>query len=187
MDRHTLFVLASARHEGNTEALARQVAVPAGTTQTWLPLTDLDLPWASDLRHEPGATLGAHPTGVEGELFDATMAATDVVIVSPLYWYSVSALAKNYLDFWSGWLRVPGFREGMRGRNLWGITVLSEVDRTQADPVDGMLRRTAEYMGMRWGGLLLGYGNRPGDVLADTEALENARCFLDLGAGTLCV
>jgi multimeric flavodoxin WrbA len=109
------------------------------------------------------------------------------VIASPLYWYSVSAPAKNYLDHWSAWRRVPGFREGMRGRGLWGITVLSEVDRTQADPMAGMLRRTAAYMGMRWGGLLLGYGNRPGDVLAEGQALENARCFLDLAAGSLSV
>ncbi|MEV6863984.1 hypothetical protein AB0M44_23620 [Streptosporangium subroseum] len=30
-------------------------------------------------------------------------------------------------------------------------------------------------MGMRWGGELLGYGNRPGQVLEDAEALARAR------------
>ena len=37
----------------------------------------------------------------------STIEATDIVMASPLYWYSVSATAKRYLDYWSGWLHMP--------------------------------------------------------------------------------
>ncbi|MGQ4444247.1 flavodoxin, partial [Streptomyces violaceoruber] len=33
------------------------------------------------------------------------------------------------------------------------------------------------YMGMRFGGVLLGNGSKPGDVLRDTEALTRAKTF----------
>jgi hypothetical protein len=55
--------------------------------------------------------------------------------------------------------------------------VLSDEDPRRADPLIGTLEITASYLSMRFGGVLLGYGNRPGDVLADTAALERARSF----------
>lgn len=101
------------------------------------------------------------------------------MIVSPLYWYSVSASTKLYLDYWSGWLYAPGvdFRARMRGKTLWGVSVLAERDESQADPLVGTLRRGAEYLHMRWGGVLLGNGSRPGDVRGDQVALDRAARF----------
>ena len=121
------------------------------------------------------------PVGNERALLDATVAATDLVIVSPLYWYSVSADTKLYLDYWSGWLRLTevAFRRRMAGRTLWGITVTSHDEDSKADPLVGTLRNTAEYMGMQWGGVLVGHGNRPGDVLADEAVLAEAKTFLN--------
>ncbi|MEV4311807.1 hypothetical protein [Actinocrispum sp. NPDC049592] len=40
-----------------------------------------------------------------------------------------------------------------------------------------MMRRTAAYLGMRWGGVLSATGNRPGDVLNDAPALVAAKNF----------
>lgn len=178
--RRFLFVLGSSRAEGNTEALARQAAarLPAEVEQRWVRLDDLPLPAFQDVRHAdgPGYT---EPTGNQRLLLDATVEATDVVIASPLYWYSVSAATKLYLDYWSPWMRVPGvdFKTRMRGRTLWAITVISEEDPAKADPLLGTLRLTADYLGMRWGGELVGYANRPGDILADTDALAAAERF----------
>jgi hypothetical protein len=41
-----------------------------------------------------------------------------------------------------------------------------------------MLANTADYLKMDFGGVLLGYGSRPGDVTVDTEALTRAQTFL---------
>ncbi|NNN30600.1 NAD(P)H-dependent oxidoreductase [Streptomyces sp. S3(2020)] len=179
MTRRFLFVLGSSRDDGNTELLARRAAeqLADDVEQQWIDLNDHPLPDFEDLRHDSDH---ARPTeGNVGLLFDATLAATDIVIASPLYWYSLSAQAKRYLDHWSGWLRTPGadFKGTLAGRTLWGVTVLAHEESEVADPLIGTLHHSAAYMGMRFGGVLLGNGSKPGDVRADTEALARAKTF----------
>ncbi|MEV0416288.1 NAD(P)H-dependent oxidoreductase [Streptomyces sp. NPDC050448] len=180
--RKFVFLLASTRQDGNTEMLARQAAaaLPDDVEQQWLRLKDLPVPAFVDSRHD-GAGIYPQPVGNARVLLDATLSATDLVIASPLYWYSLSASAQLYLDHWSGWMRVPGldFKPRMAGRTMWGITAMASEDRTKADPLIGTLRHCADYMGMHWGGSLLGLANAPGTVLADSEALCAAgRLFL---------
>ncbi len=176
--RKFLFLLGSARSGGNTEDLARQAAsqLPSDVAQRWLHLRDLPLPGYRDVRHIPGA-VHPEPDGNERILLDATLAATDLVIASPLYWYSVSATTKLYLDYWTAWFRVPGvdFRARMRGKTMWAISALSEDELAKADPLLGTLKLSADYLGMRWGGELLAYANHPDDILASEQALAEAR------------
>ncbi|MET8074856.1 NAD(P)H-dependent oxidoreductase [Streptomyces sp. NPDC005303] len=181
MTRRFLFVLGSSRSDGNTELLARRAAeqLPPDVEQQWIDLTEHALPDFEDLRHD---TDHVRPTiGNTALLFDATLAATDIVIASPLYWYSVSANVKRYLDHWSGWLRTPGveFKATMAGRTLWGVTALAHEEFEVAAPLIGTLNNSAAYMGMRFGGVLLGNGSKPGDVLRDTDALARAKTFFD--------
>lgn len=180
--RRFLFLLASARRDGNTEVLAHRAA--AGLSKrdekVWLRLIDLSLAPFADLRHEPAAGgIFPAPTGDGRVLLEATLAATDLVFAAPLYWYGLPASAKLYLDHWSGWMRAPGvdFKARMAGKTMWAISAISEEDTSLADPLLGTLRLTASYMGMRWGGSLLGYGNRPGDVLDDIAACSLAEMF----------
>ncbi|RRR99663.1 flavodoxin family protein [Glycomyces terrestris] len=185
--RSFLFLLGSSRTGGNTETLARAAAehLEPEAEQRWLRLAELDLPPFTDRRHVgDGATPVA--AGAERTVQDATLAATDLVIASPLYWYSVSGSVKNYLDHWSGWLRVPGldFRARMGGRRLWGVTVQGDEEPDVAAPLAGTLRLSAEYMGMEWRGVLLGSGSRPGQVLRDERALAAAKTFFDPAADT---
>ncbi|MER6556181.1 NAD(P)H-dependent oxidoreductase [Streptomyces sp. NPDC001027] len=177
--RNVLFVLGSSRPDGNTESLARAAAeqLPSDVEQTWISLAAHPLPDFADQRHDVD-----HVRPTEGSaalLLDATLAATDIVIASPLYWYSVSAQTKRYLDHWSGWLRTPGldFKATLAGRTLWGVTVLADDRPSVADPLVGTLHNSAAYLGMRFGGVLLGNGSAPGDVLNDTEALARAKTF----------
>ncbi|MEU9628584.1 flavodoxin family protein [Streptomyces luteogriseus] len=181
MTRRFLFVLGSARAEGNSELLARRAAeqLPPDAEQEWIDLTELPVPDFEDLRHDSDHV---RPTeGNVARLLDATLAATDIVIVSPLYWYSVSAQTKRYLDYWSGWLRTPGldFKATLAGRTLWGVTALAHTQEVVADPLVGTLHNSAAYMGMRFGGVLLGNGSKPGDVLTDDAALTRAKTFFE--------
>ncbi|WP_317444830.1 flavodoxin family protein [Streptomyces collinus] len=180
MSRRFLFVLGSARLDGNTELLARAAAeqLPADVEQRWIRLAENPLPDFEDLRHDSDRVRPSSDTAT-GQLLDETLAATDLVIASPLYWYSVSSLTKRYLDYWSGWLRTPGldFRAGMAGHTLWGVTALADREPSVADPLVGTLNNSAAYLGMRFGGVLLGNGSAPGDVAKDTEALARAKTF----------
>ncbi|MEU3487309.1 flavodoxin family protein [Streptomyces massasporeus] len=181
MTRRFLFVLGSARAEGNSELLARRAAeqLPPDVEQEWIDLTEVPVPDFEDLRHDSDHV---RPTeGNVARLLDATLSATDIVIVSPLYWYSVSAQTKRYLDYWSGWLRTPGldFKATLAGRTLWGVTALAHTQEVVADPLVGTLHNSAAYMGMRFGGVLLGNGSKPGDVLTDDAALTRAKTFFE--------
>lgn len=176
--RSFLFVLGSSRADGNSEMLARAAAahLPVGVEQRWVDLNRLELPDFQDGRHE---VAGREGSAGEELLRQATMAATDIVIVSPLYWYSLSAQAKRYLDYWSGWLNVPGsdFKERMAGGTLWGVTVMADDDHAVADGLVTGLSLSAAYLRMRFGGVLTGTGSRPGRVRADERAMGRARSF----------
>ncbi|MFF7974507.1 NAD(P)H-dependent oxidoreductase [Streptomyces sp. NPDC007905] len=180
MSRRFLFVLGSARLEGNTELLAREAAeqLPADVEQQWIRLAEHPLPDFVDLRHDSDHVRPPSDTET-GLLLDATLAATDIVIASPLYWYSVSSLTKRYLDYWSAWLRTPGldFRATLAGNTLWGVAALADRDPSVADPYVGTLNNSAAYLGMRFGGVLLGNGSARGDVRKDTDALARAKTF----------
>ena len=176
--RNFVFILGSARYGGNTEHLARYAAesLPASVHQTWIHLLDQELPSFEDIRHD---ATRKYSVGSERIILDATLDATDIVIASPVYWYSVSAATKLYLDHWSGWMRLEGvdFKARMSGKTLWGISALSDEDWGGAQPLVDTLRLSAEYMHMNWGGVLLGYGNRPGDIMNHAGSLDRAKKF----------
>ncbi|MFD8010374.1 flavodoxin family protein [Streptomyces sp. NPDC058955] len=179
-DRSFLFVLGSSRADGNSEILAREAAahLPAGIPQRWVDLNTLDLPDFQDGRHEEAG----HRAGeVEEQLLRATLEATDVVIVSPLYWYTLSAQTKRYLDYWSGWLNMPDsdFKQRMAGRTLWGVTAMAHDEHVVADGLTTALHNSAAYMRMRFGGVLLGTASRPGRIRADEQALIRAKTFFE--------
>jgi len=179
--RHFLFLVASTRepgHTGNTEWLARQAAaaLPAGTAQTWHHLARLVLPPFTDLRHTAGQYPA--PTGDMKLLLDATLAATDIVFVAPVYWYSIPSPLKTCLDHWSGWMRVPGlpFKEQMARKTLRLVTTSG--DRAKAQPMIDSVRLCAQFLAMPWGGVLWGKGGAPQAVQADAAAIAESATFL---------
>jgi multimeric flavodoxin WrbA len=177
--RRFLFILGSTRHDGNSERLARRAAqaLPATDEQRWLRLIDHPLPPFFDTRHSTGYA------ALEGNaqlVCDATLAATDLVIVTPVYWYSVSWPVKLYLDHWSAWMRRPelDFKAALAGRTLWAILADSDdAANGDANASVEMLRRTADYLAMRWRGALIGHANRPGEIEGDHAALTAAATY----------
>lgn len=179
--RHLLFLAASTRepgHPGNTEWLARQAAaaLPAGDTQQWLRLAGMALPPFVDVRHTTGSY--PPPEGDAHTLLQATLACTDLVLVAPVYWFSIPSPLKTYLDHWSGWMRTPGvpFKERMAGKRLY--LVATSGNRAKAQPMIDSVRLCAEFLGMDWRGALWGKGGAPGAVAQDADAVAAARGFL---------
>lgn len=175
--RTFLFLQSSARSAGNSLALAQRAAagLPAGDATRWEDLTAPPLPAFRDAR--PAAE--AAPTGRLRDLHAACLWATDIVFVAPLYWYGLPAPAKLFLDHWSGWLNAPdtGFATAMAGRRLWLISARADPDPTLHDPLVAQMRHTAQWLGMAWGGALLGIGDAPGEVAQDAAAWARAPGF----------
>ena len=176
---HALFLIASARPDGNSERLARRAAesLRADMTREWLRLDDHTLP---PFRDRPRSD-GVQPLGAaEAILVEATLRATDLVFVTPVYWYSLPAPAKLYLDYWTAWMRRPelDFTARIRGRRMWAVVVdASEPEERAYAPLVDSLARTADYLQMRWMGALHGHGDKPGDALASADTLARADAF----------
>ncbi|PLL13074.1 flavodoxin [Tabrizicola sp. TH137] len=176
MDRRFLFLLSSARKGGNALALAQAAAAPIpAAAQVWIDLCDPPLPAFTDLR--PGFAL---PHGPVAQIHAAMREASDIVMVAPIYWYALPAPAKLLLDHWSGWLDAPetGFADWVKGKRMHLVTARADPDPTVPDLAEAMLRRSAEWLGMVWGGALHGIGDAPGEVSGDRAAMTAARRFL---------
>lgn len=172
-----LFLVASARANGNSERLAQIASetLPQKTQCEWLALRDYPLEPFADIRHAAEEEYGP----VEGHaetLVQATLRATHLVFVTPVYWYSVPAALKLYLDHWSHWMRIEGlnFRERMHGKTCWAISC-SAGAADEAQAMFTTLRLSAQYLSMDWGGEVLGNGSAPGDVLNDERAVASAK------------
>lgn len=89
------------------------------------------------------------------------------------------AHTKRYLDYWSGWLTVPGsgFQERMTGRTLWGVSAMADRDESVGEGLVTTLHHSAAYLRMGFGGVLFGNGSRPGQVRDDEQAMLRARTF----------
>lgn len=178
---HFLFLNGSTRppaQTGNTVTLARLAAqgLPTIHQQTWLDLARLSIADFEDLRHSVGTY--PMPKGDEKVLLDATLAATDLVFVSPVYWFSIPSPLKRYLDHWSGWMRVPelDFKSRMNGKNLWVITTSGSREKAQA--MLDSYRLCADFLGLHWQGELWGKGGAPDAILGDSQACTAAPGFL---------
>lgn len=141
----------------------------------WHHLAQLTLPPFVDRRH----TVGQYepPTGDPATLLDATLAASDIVFVSPIYWYSLPSPLKTYLDHWSAWMRTPDvpFKAEMAKKTLW--LVATGGDRDKAQPMIDSVRLCAEFLSMKWGGELWGKGGPPDAVKGDHVAIAAAERY----------
>jgi putative NADPH-quinone reductase len=187
---NTLFLIASPRANGNAETLARVASesLPSNAKQTWLALRDYNLEPFQDLRHvapiNPEYPLAGGYGEAEGHskfLLEQTLEATDIVFVAPLYWYSMPALLKRYLDEWSAWMRIPNldFKGSMARKHYWAISVSGAGTMEQAEPLFAALEFSARFFGAKLEKRLLGRGSKPSDVLSYPETLEAARVFFE--------
>ncbi len=174
---HVLFLVASARETGvlgNTEWLARRAAqaLPAQVQQTWLHLAQMQLEPFVDVRHAAGRY--PMPSGDMRILLDASLAATHIVWVSPVYWYSFPACLKTYIDHWSAWMRVEGlpFKEEMARKTLCLITTSG--DRQNSQPMIDAALLCGQFLKMRSGGALWAKGGPPNVTAADPSAAQAA-------------
>jgi multimeric flavodoxin WrbA len=105
-------------------------------------------------------------------------------LVSPVYWYSVSAQMKTFIDRLSDLL---GSRKDL-GRKLRGKSLFlmanGSTDQSIPASMEGMVRLTAEYLGMKYLGSHYSLISQESDLSPDL--LDQAALFLEhVSAGTL--
>lgn len=167
-----LCIFGSSRPNGNSELLAERViqGIPADRIY----LRDAQLPHIVDRRHDPD---GFGPVSQEIEpLYRALLSHDPLVFVTPLYWYGMSGLMKDFIDLWSHVSRDPrfNFKEAMRGKEAYVVIVGGTGARRLALPLVQQFGLIFDFVGATYAGYLIGEGGRPGEVLNDQRALAEA-------------
>lgn len=165
-------LLGSSRSEGNSEQLTQKVL--AGIDAAWIKLNEKTIRPIVDQRHDPQ---GFAPVNDEYESVISQVLVSDTLIFStPLYWYGMSGLMKNFIDRWSQSLRDTRyeFRDQMRGKKCYLVVTGGSEVYVKALPMVQQFNLICEFMGMEFTGYLIGKGTKPGEVLQDQRAIFSA-------------
>lgn len=102
-------------------------------------------------------------------------------LVTPVYWYSVSAQMKTFIDRLSDLLgprKDPGRQ--LRGKRIF-LMATGSTEGSIPDCMEQMLRLTADYLGMTYEGAHYSYIEE--DLAIGAEIVSQARGFLESKVG----
>ena len=149
MSRH-LIILGSARGDGNTAALARAVHEQ---------LDDASLIDLNELRIAPYSYDGRNAGDDFVSIAKAMNEAETIIFASPVYWYSMSGVMKDFFDRLTD-LTDPPLKP--IGKSLAGKRVFLIATGNSPEPppeFEPPFEKTSHYFNMTYGGMLYGRGN----------------------------
>lgn len=170
--KKVLVINGSSRKKGNseylTEVLLNEIAHSA------LFLRDYRIHPIVDQRHE---TNGFEVVNDDYDKVIKQVLDYDILIfATPLYWYGMSGLMKNFVDRWSQSLRdkTMDFRGEMAKKQAFVLIVGGDRVHIKALPLVQQFQYIFDFMNMSMIGYLIGQGTKPEEVQNDRRALENA-------------
>ena len=79
-----------------------------------------------------------------------------IILATPVYWYSMSGIMKNFLDRFTDLLTIEkDMGRQLRGKSLLAVSVSKNDDCPEEYPLP--FERSAKYLGMNW----IGYAHFP--------------------------
>jgi multimeric flavodoxin WrbA len=111
------------------------------------------------------------------EVIDRVLQHDVLIFATPIYWYSMSGIMKNFVDRWSHTMRdakYPDFKAQLGQKKAYVIAVGGDDPYVKGLPMIQQFKHIFDFMGISFEGYVLGKGSRPQDVLQDTLALSNA-------------
>ena len=136
-------VLGSARNDGNAAAAARHVCLRVGMASDLIDLSECKIGPFDYSRHDDRDDFRS----VIARLLDAT----DIVFVTPIYWYAMSGMMKTFFDRLTDLLLDPQDRltgRDLAGRRIWLLA--TGTDDGLPAGFEEPFRRTAAYFDMTW-------------------------------------
>ena len=181
-----LGIVGSPRNNGNTEVLVKEALDSARSLGA-----ETEMIKVSDINVTPCD--GCETCSITDEckieddmqgIYTKLLQADGIILGSPVYWLGVTAQAKIIID------RTFVFRRGRRLRNkvAGAVVVARQVGASNAFselndffglhrmiPARSMGPRTEEELAKEWGGGVIAYADKPGEVGKDELALAKAR------------
>lgn len=163
------------RENGNTEALTDLIIKDVECEHIFLKKKHI-LPIV-DQRHDPS---GFQTVDDDYLSVVKTMLNHDIILFStPVYWYGMSGLMKNFIDRWSESLRDSSlsFRARMAVKRALVVVVGGDEPRIKALPLIIQFQHIFNFLGTSFEGYVIGRGDKPGDIFQDSEAIHQANFY----------
>ncbi len=181
-----LGIVCSPRINGNTEILVKEALDSAhklGAETEMIKVSDVNIMPCD----------GCETCEITGEckieddmqgIYTKLLQSDGIILGSPVYWWGVTAQAKIIID------RTFVFRRGRRLRNkvAGAVVVARQVGASNAFselndffglhrmiPARSMGPRTEEELAKEWGGGVIAYADKPGEVINNQQALARAQ------------
>ncbi|WP_070120104.1 flavodoxin family protein [Bacillus marinisedimentorum] len=171
-----MFVIyGSSREKSNSEQLAKIMIDGLETEEVHL--RDKNIQPITDMRHDPQ---GFSNVGDDYyEILHRMLSHEKIVFVTPLYWYGMSGLMKNFIDRFSETLRdsTVNFREQMKKKKMYVVIVGGDNPKLKALPLVMQFTHIFDFFGASFEGYLIGKARTPGEILEDKEAVAMAKRF----------
>lgn len=158
------------RENGNTKILTERVV--QGLEADSIELRKYQIHPIVDQRHDPD---GFEPVADDVDAIIRRILPHHTLIFStPLYWYGMSGIMKNFIDRWSQAIRdanLPNFKQQMAAKQAYVIVVGGDQPSLKALPLIQQFQYIFQFIGISFEGHVIGTGVKPGDILNDHQAL----------------
>lgn len=162
----------STRDDGNTEQLAELVL--KGIPHDNILLRDKKIFPIDDLRHAEG---GFRPVEDDyDEVIQRVLEHDVLIFATPVYWYGMTGILKNFIDRWSQSLRDEryDFKALIAQKRAYVIAVGGDQPRIKALPLIQQFKYTFDFVNLPFQGYIIGQASKPGDIVKDTRAAKEA-------------
>ncbi|MFD2618437.1 flavodoxin family protein [Terrilactibacillus laevilacticus] len=170
-----LIIDGNSRDNGNTQTLLHLLL--DNIPHEYIALRDKEIHPIIDARH---TAEGFQPVKDDYQPIIKQVLENDIIILStPIYWYGMSGLMKNFIDRWSQSMRDPSlnFKQGMYKKKMYVVTVGGDEPKTKGLPLIMQFQYIFDFVGASFEGYILGKGNKPGDVLEDQETMNQVKFY----------
>ena len=140
MTTETIILLGSARKDSHTRTLLRNVF--NGIPHDLVDLLDFEI--------APFDYNAKYPASDQfQELADRMVSAKNIIFATPVYWYSMSGILKNFMDRFTDLITVEKQKgRALSGKNMYLFSV--GADQFHPDGFEVPFRETARYLGMKY-------------------------------------
>jgi multimeric flavodoxin WrbA len=117
------------------------------------------------------------------EIHKKILEAYAVIHSVPVYFWSMTAQMKAYLDRWCAffdaeWRWHKAYRSRMKGKRIGLITLCGDPNVSTADPIVHSFKNTCEFTGLNLVGVVQASASKKGEIAGNEEAKKQA---YDLG------
>ncbi|EGK08906.1 FMN reductase [Desmospora sp. 8437] len=165
-----LALYCSTRRQGNSELLADIVV--EGLDCTKIHLKDHHIEPIRDFRHDPEGFKPVHDD--HAKLIREILNHDMFLFATPIYWYGMPGILKNFIDRWSTYYSDMTFKDRMSEKEAIVVVTGGDDPHIKGFPLIQQFYWIFEFMGIEFTNYIIGNGNNPGDVLRDLNALSKA-------------